>query len=68
MIATVHAELIKLRTLRLTWGAAAVCEVLMILMCMVVALSVAASVANGYDIRTTATRVAADGPFSPSSR
>lgn len=60
MTATLHAEWIKLRSLRLTWGAAATALVLMVLMSLVVAASVAASAANGYDIAMTATRVAAD--------
>lgn len=60
MTPTLHAEWIKLRSLRLTWGAAATALVLMVLMCLVVAASVAASAANGYDITMTATRVTAD--------
>lgn len=54
MIATVHAEWIKLRSLRITWGAATTALVLMVLMCLVVVASVAASAANGYDIPTAA--------------
>ncbi len=61
MIATLHTEWINLRSLRFTWGATATAVVLMVLMCLVVAASVAASVATGYDIAMTATRVAADG-------
>jgi ABC-2 type transport system permease protein len=60
MTATLHAEWIKLRSLRFTWGAAVTAAVLMALMCLVVAASVAASVANGYDITMTATQVAAN--------
>lgn len=61
LIAAVHAEWIKLRTVRSTWWALACSATLMVVVSAVVAMSVAASAANGYDVSRSAARAAVGG-------